>query len=197
MRYLLSLLLLLSGTPVIAQVTPGTVTLALEISSSANGAVTPKATWSTTPAADSCTASGAWTGSKAAAGSETEDPVSKSAVYTLTCSWSVSQAKLTWTLPTQNTDGGSLTDLAGTRIFYSSDKATTIQSVDIPLPGTTKTITGLAAGVWSFTAKAHTSSGVESVATTPVQLTTGTATTSKSVSLAVNIPNPPTNFTVE
>ena len=73
--------------------------------------ITPKLTWSTTPAADSCTASGdaAWTGTKPGAGSVTLPAVNTSKTYSLVCSWPGDTARLSWTAPTQYTNGDALT----------------------------------------------------------------------------------------
>lgn len=178
--------------------TAGTITFAVEVTTAASGTVTPKATWSTTPAATSCSAAGGWTGTKVAAGSETLAPVSQSAVYRLDCSWGDSKATVSWTPPTTNTAGATLTDLAGFRTWYGTDPAnlTTAQAVASP-SATSMTISPLAAGKWYFAVEAFTASGAESLLSTVVSKTTGTGTATKSVSLAVNIPAPPTNVTVQ
>jgi len=69
-----------------------------------------------------CQAGGAWSGTKAAKGSETIT-ISKIGADTLTLACSVpgpngpGKAVLTWTKPTQNTDGTALTDLAGFNLY--------------------------------------------------------------------------------
>ena len=72
-------------------------------------------------------------------------------------------ATLSWTPPTLNTDGTSLTNLAGYRIVYGRTSSTLDQTVQIPTAGTASyTITGLSSGTWYFRVKAYNSSGTES-----------------------------------
>lgn len=178
--------------------TPGTITFAVEVTTAANGTVTPKATWSTQPAATSCTASSGWTGTKGGSGSEALPAVSKSTVYRLDCTWADNQAKLTWTPPTTNTDGSALTDLAGYRVYYGTNSSALNQVQTVASAGaTTATVTPLAAGTWYFALEAFTAAGAESLPSTVVSKTTGSAAGNKSVTLAVNIPNAPTNVTAQ
>lgn len=178
--------------------TVGTITFAVEVTTAANGSVIPKATWSTQPAATSCTASSGWTGTKAASGSEALSAVSKSTVYRIDCTWADNQAKLTWTPPTTNTDGSALTDLAGYRVYYGTNSSALNQVQTVASAGaTTATVTALAAGTWYFALEAFTAAGAESLPSTVVSKTTGSAAGSKSVTLAVNIPNAPTNVTAQ
>jgi hypothetical protein len=83
-------------------------------------------------------------------------------------------ASLSWTPPTQNTDGSSLTDLAGFRIVYGTSAAALNQTVEIANPGVaTYVISDLTSGTWYFAVKAYSSTGAESdasnVATKSVQ----------------------------
>jgi hypothetical protein len=72
-------------------------------------------------------------------------------------------ATLSWTPPTQNTDGSSLTNLAGYRIVYGRTASSLDQTVQVANAGTSGyTVTGLASGTWYFRVKAYTSSGGES-----------------------------------
>lgn len=72
-------------------------------------------------------------------------------------------AQLSWTPPTQNTDGSSLTNLAGYRIVYGASPTELTQVVQIANAGVTRhEITGLAAGTYHFAVKAYTSQGTES-----------------------------------
>ncbi|GFE91219.1 putative Ig domain-containing protein [Steroidobacter agaridevorans] len=72
-------------------------------------------------------------------------------------------ATLSWTPPTQNTDGTSLTDLAGYRIVYGRTASSLDQTVQVANAGTSAyTVTGLSSGLWYFRVKAYNSSGVES-----------------------------------
>ena len=72
-------------------------------------------------------------------------------------------ATLSWTPPTQNTDGSSLTDLAGYRIVYGTSATTLNQLIEIANPGlATYVVTGLNSGAWYFAVKAYSSAGGES-----------------------------------
>ncbi|WP_129781147.1 putative Ig domain-containing protein [Peristeroidobacter soli] len=72
-------------------------------------------------------------------------------------------ATLSWTPPTANTDGSSLTNLAGYRVVYGRSSSTLDQTVQIANAGiSTYTVTGLTSGTWYFAVKAYNSSGAES-----------------------------------
>jgi hypothetical protein len=72
-------------------------------------------------------------------------------------------ATLSWTPPSENTDGTSLSNLAGFRIQYGTSAAALTQTVQISNPGVvTYVVTGLNAGNWYFSVKAYTSGGAES-----------------------------------
>lgn len=72
-------------------------------------------------------------------------------------------ASLSWTPPTQNTDGSSLTNLAGYRISYGQTATTLAQTIQVANPGQTSyTVTNLAPGNWYFAVRAYTSVGTES-----------------------------------
>ncbi len=72
-------------------------------------------------------------------------------------------ATLSWTPPTENTDGTSLTNLAGYRVVYGKGSSNLDQSVQISNPGvSTYTITSLGSGTWYFAVKAYNSAGEES-----------------------------------
>ncbi len=81
-------------------------------------------------------------------------------------------ADLTWTAPTQNEDGSSLTNLAGYKVRYGQSTAALTQFVDIASPSTTSThIDGLSTGTWYFTVSSYTNTGVESAPAGPVTKT--------------------------
>ena len=150
-----------------AQTAPtGSFTLATRVN--ANGTLTPTLTWSTTPAATSCTASGdsAWAGTKAASGTQTlaDFPTTTPKAYALVCTWpGQTQALLTWTPPTLNTDGTALTNLAGYRVSYGASSQQLVQTQQVANPGATSyTITNLTPGTWYFGVKAYTTQGSES-----------------------------------
>jgi hypothetical protein len=72
-------------------------------------------------------------------------------------------ATLSWTPPTQNTDGSSVTNLAGYNIYYGTspeDLTTKIQVTNAGL--TAYTVADLGAGTYYFSVSAYTANGVES-----------------------------------
>jgi hypothetical protein len=72
-------------------------------------------------------------------------------------------ASLSWTAPSQNTDGSALTDLAGFRVYHGTSP--TALNVLATVPGSTSTgyvATQLATGTHYFAVAAYTNSGVES-----------------------------------
>lgn len=72
-------------------------------------------------------------------------------------------ATLSWTPPTQNTDGTPLTDLAGFRIYWGTEQGNYTESVTLDNPGlTTYVVDNLAPGTWYFVSTALNSNGVES-----------------------------------
>lgn len=72
-------------------------------------------------------------------------------------------ASLSWVAPTQNTDGSSLTDLAGYRIVYGTSASALNQTVELSNPSLTSYVVDqLAPGTWYFAVKAYTAAGAES-----------------------------------
>ncbi len=178
-----------------------------------NGTVVPVLTWATTPTATSCTASGdtAWTGTKAASGSQTLASINTSKTYRMTCTWpGDSTARLSWTRPTTNTDGTALarcasaTDtgpcLAKYRISRGASATALTESRDHNFPdSTTANWSDLAVGTHFFGIKAVTGQGVESDLSNVVSKTiSATQTVNRDVAITVN-PKPaaPTDLTVE
>lgn len=166
MRVAIAALLLLPSV-LLAQTAPtGSFTLATRVN--ANGTLTPTLTWSTTPAATTCTATGdtAWAGTKAASGTQTlaDFPTTTPKAYALVCTWpGTTQALLTWTPPTQNTDNTPLTNLAGYRVHWGASATALTQSATVAGAGvTTYTVTNLTAGTWFFGVRAYTTQGAES-----------------------------------
>lgn len=175
--------------------TAGTITFAVEVTSASNGTVTPKATWSTTPAAVDCTASDGWTGAKAASGTETLAPVTASKNYVLTCRWGNDTATVSWTAPTQYTDGSAFTP-AGYRVYHRQGSATAAPQKK-SVTGTSTTLGPLATAKWYISVTALDAGGSESLESNQVTFDSNSATASKSVALAVRIPSPPTNLTAQ
>jgi len=72
-------------------------------------------------------------------------------------------ATLSWTPPTQNTDGSALTNLAGYRIHYGTSASMLTHSIQIANPGLTSyVIENLSPGTYYFAVRAYTSNGGES-----------------------------------
>jgi hypothetical protein len=72
-------------------------------------------------------------------------------------------AKLSWVLPTKNTNGTNATDLAGVRIYYGTSRSDLSHSVQVTgLSETSYTVSGLTAGTWYFGAEAYTTKGTTS-----------------------------------
>jgi hypothetical protein len=72
-------------------------------------------------------------------------------------------AELSWTRPTKNEDGSTLTDLAGYKIRYGLSASALTQMVDVAgATVTTAVIQGLSTGTWYFSIASVTSTGIES-----------------------------------
>jgi hypothetical protein len=71
-------------------------------------------------------------------------------------------AILSWTLPSRNTDGTSLTNLAGVRVHYGALPNEPVNSVQLIGPLTRHVLYDLPAGTLYFGVRAYTSSGTES-----------------------------------
>jgi hypothetical protein len=100
-------------------------------------------TWSASHV-DACTASGGWSGSRAASGSQSVGPLSSGTTFTLSCTGPggnvmemitvsvVSPIAISWIAPTENVDGTPLTDLAGYRVYLGqfSGSYTDVERLD-------------------------------------------------------------------
>lgn len=198
-RYLLGvwtgLMLSLIAQSVFAQ---NTITFTAEVTSGVE-TVIPDLTWSTAPPADDCTASGDWSGSKGPSGNETLPAITGSATYNLSCDWLDASATLTWTAPTQNTDGTPYTDPKGFKIYYDMTQGGPYENVnDIPDPNaTTHIVSPLIPGTWFFVATAYNQNDIESDVSGEVMKILGLTTETESVGITVN-PKPasPENLTV-
>ncbi|MDP9084461.1 MAG: putative Ig domain-containing protein [Pseudomonadota bacterium] len=81
-------------------------------------------------------------------------------------------ATLTWSAPTQNTDGSSLTNLAGYRIYYGTSATALSTTVQIANPGTvTYVVSNLSPGTWYFSMSTYSTANVESAASAVVSTT--------------------------
>ena len=85
---------------------------------------------------------------------------------------STGSATLSWTPPTENTDGTALTDLAGYRIYWGKTAGNYPNSVSINNPGiTTYVVENLASGSYTFVATSFNADGVESGYSAPATKT--------------------------
>jgi hypothetical protein len=76
---------------------------------------------------------------------------------------SLGSATLSWTAPTQNTDGTSLTNLAGYRIYYGTSSTALTQTIQVANAGvTTYVLENLSPATYYFSVRAYTSTGAES-----------------------------------
>jgi hypothetical protein len=161
-----------------AQTSNGDGSFTLSTRNNGDGTVTSTLSWLTTPEAVSCTASGAaeWEGAKPGQGEVVLPPHSASEpkAYALLCQWpDDAQAFLTWTAPTQNTDGSALTNLAGFRVHYGKSVTTMTQTAQIANPAATSyTVSGLEPAQWFFGVRAYTTQGAESVMSNTTTKTT-------------------------
>jgi hypothetical protein len=74
-----------------------------------------------------------------------------------------SSATVTWTAPTENTNGTALTDLAGYTIYYGTSASSMTQTIQVKsATATSYVITGLTSGTWYFAVASYTSGGTES-----------------------------------
>jgi len=75
----------------------------------------------------------------------------------------VGQVTLSWTAPTQNTDGTALNDLAGYRIYYGTSPGSYPNPISINSAGITTYVVGnLSPGTYYFVSTAVNSMGIES-----------------------------------
>jgi hypothetical protein len=132
--------------------------------------VATKFTWTAPLGAVSCTASStgnqaAWTGSKALSGTQSLSGIKLTADYKLDCvtAAGTASATLTWVAPTLNTDGSTLSDLAGYKLYYGTNATALINSATVSGPGvTTYSIDKLTTGTWYFAVTAYNAKGLES-----------------------------------
>jgi hypothetical protein len=165
--------------------TAGTISLSAS-PTSGTGSVTPKLTWSTNPVASSCTASGGWSGTKAASGTQTLTTIRANTNYTLTCTWGSGSATIAWTAPTKNSDGTTLTNLASYKVLYgtSSTSFTRSKVVDDPTLLRT-TISSLTPATWYFTVHSVSTTGAESSNSNVASKAVTGAKAAKTVSVTV------------
>jgi hypothetical protein len=80
-------------------------------------------------------------------------------------------ATLSWTPPTTRTDGSTLTNLAGYRVYYGTSASALTSQANVTNPSlSTLVISNLAAGTWYFAMTSLDAAGVESSRTNTVSL---------------------------
>jgi hypothetical protein len=165
--------------------TAGVVTLNAN-QTSAQTSMAPVLTWSTTPAAQSCVASGGWSGARAASGTQTQPTINASTNYTLTCTWGGGSTTVSWTPPTTNSDGSALRDLAGFKVAYgTSPSALTQTALANDITQTSYTVQSLTPGTWYFVVRAFNTKQLESIDSNVVQKSVTGASASKTVAITI------------
>jgi len=80
-----------------------------------------------------------------------------------------SAVTLAWTPPTENTNGSTLTNLAGYHIYYGTTQSNLDKVVDITNPGLASyVLSDLTSGTWYFALTSVNTAGVESVRSTVI-----------------------------
>lgn len=144
----------ISGTPATAVIVGGSYSLT-PTSSDPDGdtktfLIVGKPSW-----ASFNTLTGALTGKPTATGTHSGIVISVSdgrggtaslPAFTITVASATGSAVLTWTAPTLNTDGTSLTDLTGYKVYYGTSTAALTSSVSVASGATTTTIANLPMG---------------------------------------------------
>ncbi len=81
----------------------------------------------------------------------------------VTSTTTTGSATLSWTPPTRNTDGSTLTNLAGYRILYGTSPSALTRTVQVANAGVSRyVIDNLTAGTWYFSVRSYSSTGAES-----------------------------------
>lgn len=112
------------------------------------------------PAGDRATACAAVTGTKTAG--ELLGTVTPAPPINPTPTPGTGSVTLNWGAPTTNTDGTTLTNLAGYRVLYGQSTDSLINTIGISNPSTLTTVVGeLAGGAWYFAIKAFNTAGGE------------------------------------
>lgn len=80
--------------------------------------------------------------------------------------------QVSWSAPTTNTDGSSLTNLAGYRVYYGTSPGALTETADVPSAGAVDyVVQGLQSGTWYFAVAAYTNTGLESTHSSVVSKT--------------------------
>lgn len=129
--------------------------------------------WSASDA-DSCTATGAWSGARGTAGSAATGALAAESTYSLSCSGAggnvvamlrvavLSELTLNWQAPTQNVDGSTLDDLAGYRIYYGASSGSYRETLEVADPQASSLALALSSGTYYVVMTALDADGNES-----------------------------------
>jgi hypothetical protein len=176
--------------------TAGTVTLRAN-ATSATGSMVPVLTWSTSPTATSCTASGGWSGTKAASGTQTLASISASTNYTLTCNWGSGSATVAWTAPTKNTDGTTLTNLAAFRVYYGTNTSSLTRVKEVnDISSSSTTVSSLSPATWYFKVRAVNANQVESADSNVSSKVISAASAAKTIAISITPTTTPIRKTI-
>jgi hypothetical protein len=103
---------------------------------------------------------------------DTKDTVSLQAFTITVTSPANGSATISWTPPTQNTDGSTINNLAGFRIQYGTSAGSLTQTIQVANPGlATYVVDGLSSGSWFFAVRAYNNGGAESANSSVVSKT--------------------------
>lgn len=136
--------------------------------------------WTTT-GADSCNASGGWSGQLSNTGTRSIGPVVEGTTFSLTCSGAggsalemisisvVGPVELSWIAPDQNADGSELVDLAGYRVYFGESSRDYGKVVELTDTSATSHTLDLPTGSYYFAMTAFDTEGHESSYSNEVQ----------------------------
>jgi hypothetical protein len=146
---------------------------------------------------DSCIAGGGWSGEKPTSGEEIV-VVSATTSFSLTCKSTRNTTSVTWTLPTERTDGTPLENLESTLVFHSLNTINEEIFFELPVPATSYVFNDLEEGNWVFALKAKDGYGLISVLSNVGSKTiTHTEETAEASVVVLTPPKPPILVTVE
>ena len=123
--------------------------------------------------ANNCEASDGWSGSRNLSGTESTGTLFTDTFYTLVCNGAegsaiamtevfIRQALISWSVPTQNTDGSPLTDLTSFRLYYGQASGNYTSTVEISDPTATSYVLELQPGTYYFSLTAFNAAGEQS-----------------------------------
>lgn len=151
-------------------------------------------TWNASGAA-TCTASDGWSGTQAVTGTK-QVTITAAVKFTLTCVASDGQVTITWTPPTMNTDGSTLTDLAGFNLYRGTSATNLAKIKSLGKTVTSYVDPALASGTYLYAATAVNAGSQESVKSqTSSAVVVGSSASQSATADVTTIPNPPTGLT--